>query len=330
MSSMNLVKRWVKRGLVGSGLAAQLLRRRVLAGDVPVVMYHGISSRALGAAQLDEHLGFYARHFESRFFSEVDAAAGERPAIVLTFDDGMRNNFEQAVPLLEKHGLKATFFIVAGIFDGLQYLWNHRLCHHLYALPDAARPQGFPALPADPQGLGLCSRRWRAARREVERCKRLPHAELQALIASVEARFADSGLAVASWFDREFRLAGAEQVRARPACVEYGSHTQRHPILTGGLSDADLAAEVAGSRQRLERETGASIDTFCFPNGDNDERVRAAVAASYRLACTTQAGMHRRGTDPWRIRRVPAAPDPLDMIASLLSAPGHPRQPAGR
>lgn len=322
MSGMTLAKRWVKRGLVGSGLAGHLLRRRVLAGDVPVVMYHGISSHAVGAAQLDEHLGFYARHFESRFFSQVDEPADDRPAIVLTFDDGMRNNFEQAVPLLEKHGMKATFFIVAGVFDGMRYLWNHRLCYQLYALPDSARPGGMAALPEDSQGLGLASRRWRAARRQVERCKRLPHAELQALLATSEARFQEAGLAFAEWFDREFRLADAEQVRARPACVEYGSHTLSHPILTAGLSEAELDVEVAGSRRRLQEETGLPIDTFCFPNGDNDARVRAAVAASYRLACTTVAGMHRRGEDPVRIRRVPAAPDPLDMIAGLLSARG--------
>lgn len=38
----------------------------------------------------------------------------DRPAIIsLTFDDGLRCQFEHAVPILDKHGFVATFFLVA-------------------------------------------------------------------------------------------------------------------------------------------------------------------------------------------------------------------------
>lgn len=318
---MHRLKRVMKQGLLASGLARQLLRRRARSGDVPVLMYHGISARNVDAAQLDRHFAFFARTFESRHFSEIDRPADpDRPTIVLTFDDGMRNNFEAAVPLLEKHGLKATFFVLAGVFDGLHYLWNHRLCCQLYALPDSRLPRGCAALDPDPEGAGLRSRRWAAARREVERFKALPQAERVARCAEVDAEFAASGLEYPEWFDREFRLASADQLRQRPDCVEYGSHTISHPILTGDLDVAELEHEVAGSRLRLEAETGRPVETFCFPNGDNDARVREAVARSYRLACTTVPGMHRRGADPYQIRRVPARPAIEEMVAALLGA----------
>jgi peptidoglycan/xylan/chitin deacetylase (PgdA/CDA1 family) len=36
------------------------------------------------------------------------------PALVsLTFDDGLRCQFEQAVPILDQHGFSATFFLIA-------------------------------------------------------------------------------------------------------------------------------------------------------------------------------------------------------------------------
>ena len=316
---MGLVKQLVKRTVVGSGMAGRLLRRRGAGGQVPVVMYHGISAHSVDAAQLDGHFAFYARHFDSRFFSELDAPAVGRPGIVLTFDDGMRNNFEQVVPLLRKHGLKATFFIVSGVFDGLRYLWNHRLCYQIYALPDGVLPEVDPSLPADPLGQGMRSARWRAARRQVERIKHLAHSRRLALCAEADARFQAAGLDFADWFDGELRLAGPELVRARPDCVEYGSHTITHPILTSGLDEDLLAEEIIGSQSRLRAETGCPIDTFCFPNGDNDQRVRAAVAAHYRLACTTVPGMHRAGDDPHRVLRIPAAAGPVDMVSSLLA-----------
>ncbi|MCK7593981.1 polysaccharide deacetylase family protein [Pseudomarimonas salicorniae] len=316
-----MIRRAAKQAAFASGLAGALLERRGRRGDVPVVMYHGISPLTVSAEQLDAHFAFYARHFETRFFSDLDSAGkGRAPPLVLTFDDGMRSNFELAVPLLRKHGLKATFFIVSGVFDGLRYLWNHRLCYQLYALPDAQLPAACPLLPADPPGLGLLGERWQAARREVARVKTLPHAERIALCREVDARSEAAGVEFADWFDREYRLAGADQVRARPDCVEYGSHTRCHPVLTSGLDDAELADEIEGSRERLAAETGASIDTFCFPNGDHDLRVRRAVSRCYRLSCTTSQGIHRSSDDVHAIPRVAAAGRPVDMVTSLLLA----------
>jgi peptidoglycan/xylan/chitin deacetylase (PgdA/CDA1 family) len=36
------------------------------------------------------------------------------PALVsLTFDDGLRCQFDRALPILKKHGFRATFFLIA-------------------------------------------------------------------------------------------------------------------------------------------------------------------------------------------------------------------------
>ncbi len=38
----------------------------------------------------------------------------DKPALIsLTFDDGLRCQFERAVPILDQHGFPATFFLVA-------------------------------------------------------------------------------------------------------------------------------------------------------------------------------------------------------------------------
>jgi peptidoglycan/xylan/chitin deacetylase (PgdA/CDA1 family) len=96
----------------------------------------------------------------------------------------------------------------------------------------------------------------------------------------------------------------AQVVELRRRGHEVGSHTATHPILTG-LDDAELRREIEGSRDLLAGWLGAGVAGFCYPNGDHDERVVAAVArAGHAYACTTRDGVHRRGDDPFRIRRV--------------------------
>jgi peptidoglycan/xylan/chitin deacetylase (PgdA/CDA1 family) len=44
------------------------------------------------------------------------------PGVIVTFDDGLCNNFTTALPILEKYGIKATFFIPAGYISDTRKL----------------------------------------------------------------------------------------------------------------------------------------------------------------------------------------------------------------
>src|ERR1700744_3552098 len=50
-------------------------------------------------------------------------APGERPFVVLTFDDGYRDNVDHALPVLEKHGAPFTMFVTSGFADRSARLW---------------------------------------------------------------------------------------------------------------------------------------------------------------------------------------------------------------
>jgi peptidoglycan/xylan/chitin deacetylase (PgdA/CDA1 family) len=84
--------------------------------------------------------------------------------------------------------------------------------------------------------------------------------------------------------------------------TELYSHTASHPHLPE-LGDAELAAELRTSRERLEDELGRSCPLLAYPFGEHDARVRdAAKAAGYTAAFAL--GRSGDASDPFAVPRV--------------------------
>jgi peptidoglycan/xylan/chitin deacetylase (PgdA/CDA1 family) len=97
--------------------------------------------------------------------------------------------------------------------------------------------------------------------------------------------------------------------------VTVGSHTLTHPRLTD-LSAAALDRELLVSREIIAAETGVATQLFCYPRGEANSTVRAAVQRSgYRLACATSPGGVTAASDPFGLPRTFVARD--DMIADF-------------
>ena len=110
--------------------------------------------------------------------------------------------------------------------------------------------------------------------------------------------------------------------------IDFGCHTQSHPILTS-LSDAELYAELRQSKARLEDELSCTVRPFAYPNGrpgDFDERTRQAVRATgFSSACTTIAGRVAAGTDAFQLPRVAVVDGPIDQFALRVALAWRPQ-----
>lgn len=84
---------------------------------------------------------------------------------------------------------------------------------------------------------------------------------------------------------------------------EIASHTITHPDLPS-VDAATLETEVAGSKKQLEKDLGIEIVNFCYPAGQYDDAVVAAVeAAGYRGATTVDPGLADRD-EPFTLKRI--------------------------
>lgn len=237
-------------------------------------------------------------------FDEAVLRLGRRElperAMTITFDDGYADNHDLAMPTLAKYGLPATFFIATGFLDGGR-MWNDTVI-------ESIRRCSGPALDLTKLGmdtLGVFDLATLAQRRQaidvaLRAIKYLPADERSnvaqriALLAGVQPR-------------HDFMMT-SEHIRAlRHAGMQVGAHTVSHPILAG-LCDASARAEMAQSKQHLERILDESVTTFAYPNGRpgvdfTDRSVQIAREVGFKAAVSTAKGVAHASTNPFRIPR---------------------------
>lgn len=98
------------------------IQLRELPGNirVPVLMYHAVDSEPWGHRELfvtpevmEQHLQFLLDNgYDPIFFEDLPNLEQYDKPVILTFDDGYRNNYTELYPLLQKYQVKATIFIV--------------------------------------------------------------------------------------------------------------------------------------------------------------------------------------------------------------------------
>jgi len=102
---------------------------------VRVINYH--DTPADQKENLEEQIKYYLSRFIPVTLKDLQALLGgawphSKPGIILSFDDGLRNHFSVAAPILEKYGLKGLFFVPPGFVDepsatAEQFCQKHRI-----------------------------------------------------------------------------------------------------------------------------------------------------------------------------------------------------------
>ncbi|MFT3790709.1 MAG: polysaccharide deacetylase family protein [Rudaea sp.] len=278
-NALAAIIRRIRTSLYRTGITPAITRLR---GHNCILMLHGIDAQEIAADVFEEMVVHLKRHFRllslAALVAELDEpSAVTRPAVVLTFDDGLANNATVAYPILERHAVPAAFFVCPGLIDAGSWLWTHEMRARLETLDESARralATHAPAWSGDAivQHLKTLSPAARAQGIEAIR------AATPSFTPSAKQRQASD---LVSWP----QLAALD-----PALVTIGSHSLSHDIMIG-MDDAQLEREVVGSKARIEVMLGRPVEYFCYPNGDFDAAADARVRATYAGALSARVGM---------------------------------------
>jgi peptidoglycan/xylan/chitin deacetylase (PgdA/CDA1 family) len=267
---------------------------------------------------LSRQLEIISRHYTWLTMDDaVDMLAGKKPVtpngVVLTFDDGYRNNMTVALPVVEKHGIKPVFYVATGLLNNRKPYWFERLDYAIQQLtePTQIRIGGtsFRFVPGEREMM----RQNYAALRKAAKSRLRDDREFYAFFDSVSLRLENASgksLAAIQAGDPCSETLSDEDLRdlASSGRATIGSHTVDH-IRLDTVDEVQCAEQLAVSRRYLEEVTGVACRHFCYPNGNWNPKVAEAVAAAgYISAVTTQEGFNAVGDNPYALKRLHMPP----------------------
>ncbi|QID18539.1 polysaccharide deacetylase family protein [Nitrogeniibacter mangrovi] len=276
-------------------------------GRVSIFIFH----RVLGQKDLnrylvpsvdefDRMLGWIGAWFDVIPLSSAMRMLGEgrlpRRAACITFDDGYADNYLNALPVLEKHGMHATFFVTSGYLDG-GIMWNDVVSHSIF---DTA----LESIDLSDVGLGSCALATRADRIGVvgkinKAAKYMAYDARAEYVSNLATR---CGVSLPSSL-----MMSSDQLRKLAEVMEIGAHTVTHPILAK-LSSEQALSEIRDGKVALERVLGKPVDLFAYPNGRPgkdylDEHVQMAREIGFFGAVSTTPGVASIESDLFQLPR---------------------------
>jgi peptidoglycan/xylan/chitin deacetylase (PgdA/CDA1 family) len=236
---------------------------------------------------------------------------GREPVALVTFDDGYRDNFDVAVPILRAGNVPATFFIPTAFFESPQLPWWD---HVAYVIKQTGVRQ-----------LTLERNRYGEAPPLAIDLDLVPRTEA---IMTIIRAFLDESIADDRWFLDQLAtkaevIVDAEslgralfmtwdqvrQLADSNAGLTIGSHGHSHQRLAR-LDQDSQRYELAESKRILEARLGREVAALAYPYGwpgtYTAQTKALAASAGYRLAFTSREGTTRPGApfDRYEVSRL--------------------------
>ena len=333
---MRKLKRHIKLAVASifyyCGLLAliRMVKRQIHTnGDACVLMYHRVVDNLetdhdhteLGLLVsrdiFEKQIAYLSRNYNIVTLQTLAEAVKEgrklpAKSVAISFDDGWRDNFTHAYPILKKYNAPAMIFLTTDFIGTDKVMWFHgvglvlgsgklapeQVVSIVQSVLDEAScvsplwlnyPAGATEIASD---LGLL----------LENLKLLDLALVREI---VERMTSEAGLSEHDWRDKEWILSWDDVRGMSPDIIQYGSHGQSHQIMTG-LAPNELATELFESKAIIEGHIDQPIELLAYPNGNCSPAViEQAKNKGYTAAFATD-GSDNKGSPPnlFAIRRI--------------------------
>jgi peptidoglycan/xylan/chitin deacetylase (PgdA/CDA1 family) len=296
-------KREIAAWLLGNPALSSLRSR---AGALRILAYHRIVAGPWNEFAFDEELisatpeafeaqmRFVKKNFDVVSFRDLDTCDREgRPwpkrALIVTFDDGYRDNLTQAFPILRDLDLPATIFLATGHIGRAELFWWDIIAYCLkhteltnVALP-VVRNESFK--------LDSSKAKRAAIDFLLAWAKAAPDEERNTLVENLPSIL---NMRIPENIAHGMHLSWDEVRQMVKGNIEFGSHTVNHPILNR-VDTEHLLYQARESKATIESELNEPVLSFAYPAGTRacrSQAVQDAVAScGYRFGVVYDQGV---------------------------------------
>lgn len=296
---------------------------RLLTSQQPkILMYHRFSAEKKGhevtAATFEKQLQMIKRYFNPMTLAQLAAhmrTHGNTPkhAAVITVDDGYKDFYEVAYPLLKHYKIPATFYVTTGFVSGDLWLWPDTVTWLL----DHKQPSAGEFVLGD-FNVNLSQPNSTIWWPLVNHLLSIPNQERLDGLAKLATA---CGVALPAQIPAEYAAVDWSQLAEMQANgVEIGGHTVTHPSL-GHMPIEEAEREIRQSLEHIVHHLGEAERTFCYPNGqpgDYSDPIKKIVSDSPYTAAVTAFSDRYNIAKPYAWRRFVGSEESFQFKKSLF------------
>ncbi len=284
-----------------------------------ILQYHSVSppgeehfsyvhpSLSISMDVFDRQMAFLSRHFQVVTLEKLlayvngDCRISGQP-VAITFDDGYRDNYLYAFPVLLKYGVPAMFYLTTDCIDAKRALWTSELRYIIFRSPKsflnvASLDVSFPIETVEERSTAIQQVKVRLVVMEKsEREEILTELRKEAGISPEDIRA--FGEVMLDWQDI---------ILMRRYGMQFGAHTLSHPSLPN-IPRHEARTEVVFSKWVLEDRLSEEIRHFSYPNPGDVRHSSPDIAemlkdAGYSSATTSVPGRVVEGDEAFQLKR---------------------------
>jgi peptidoglycan/xylan/chitin deacetylase (PgdA/CDA1 family) len=221
-------------------------------------------------------------------------------SIVITFDDGYKDNYLNVFPILKELSIPATIFLATEVIGSQKILWHDRV----FSAFRETQVEHF-------DGFGINNQIYSLTTQEEKNCARSDILKFLKNVNNEERiLYIDRLMNKLDINDKKeeanLMMTWEEVKKMHENGIFFGAHTVTHTILSN-LNIKKAEEEIFSSKKIIEEKLGTEVRTFAYPNGSktdfNETTKNLLREAGYSCAVTTMFGTNSMEQDCFELRR---------------------------
>lgn len=273
---------------------------------INVLLYHRVSNLnfdpwklAIAPEEFDNHMRYIRDNYNIMRFEDDWSNINEK-TIIVTFDDGYADNFYNAIPILKKYDIPATFFISTNnIGTNLEFWWDELATMFYYInkhkIKFDYRGKAYNLEKID--GVRKACMEVRNILMNMNSEKRREELNMLHDRMSIPIQGNDMNRTMNQWEIQQLTKFNN---------ISIGAHTKSHTKLSQ-LSVDSQKEEINESKEILEKISGQKIEIFSYPFGEDEDYTEQTVeilkTCGIKKAAVVKQGLYSKEYGEYRIPR---------------------------